>query len=103
MTKIKMLCEMIDEELEGAEHYACEAVKFKSSDSGLAATLYAISGQEMEHVSKLHNEVSKLIEAYRKERGDPPVEMLAIYDYLHKKQIRRANEIRNLQGQYKGS
>lgn len=102
MTKIKMLCEMIDDELDGAREYACEAVKLKSTDSTLASTLYDISTQEMSHVTRLHSEASRLIEAYRKEHGDPPVDMLAIYDYLHEKQIDRANEIKVLQGQYKG-
>lgn len=102
MTKIKMLCEMIDEELDGAKEYACDAVKLKTTDTTLAATLYNISTQEMEHVTRLHSEVSRLIEAYRKEHGEPPVAMLAIYDYLHGKQIERANEIKVLQGQYKG-
>lgn len=102
MTKIKMLCEMIDEELDGAKEYACEAVKLKTTDTALAATLYNISTQEMEHVTRLHSEVSRLIESYRKEHGDPPVDMMAIYDYLHGKQIERANEIKVLQGQYKG-
>lgn len=102
MTKIKMLCEMIDEELDGAKSYACEAVKLKTIDTALASTLYSISAQEMEHVNKLHAEVARLIDAYRKENGNPPVDMLAIYDYLHGKQIERANEIKVLQGQYKG-
>lgn len=102
MTKIKMLCEMIDDELDGARDYACEAVKLKSTDSTLASTLYDISTQEMNHVTRLHSEVSRLIEAYRKEHGEPPVDMVAIYDYLHEKQIERANEIKVLQGQYKG-
>lgn len=102
MTKIKMLCEMIDEELDGAREYACEAVKLKTTDMALAATLYNISTQEMEHVTRLHSEVSRLIEAYRKEHGEPPTSMLAVYDYLHEKQIARANEIKVLQGQYKG-
>lgn len=102
MTKIKMLCEMIDDELDGAREYACEAVKLKSTDSTLASTLYDISTQEMSHVSRLHSEVSRLVEAYRKEHGDPPTAMLAVYDYLHERQIERANEVKVLQGQYKG-
>lgn len=102
MTKIKMLCEMIDDELDGAREYACEAVKLKSTDSTLASTLYDISTQEMAHVTRLHSEVSRLVEAYRKEHGDPPTAMLAVYDYLHERQIERANEVKVLQGQYKG-
>lgn len=102
MEKIKMLCEMIDEELEVSKKYACEAVKFKSSDSALASTLYEISTQEVTHVNRLHSEIVRLIEAYKKEHGDPPEAMRAVYDFLHEKQILRLNKIKVLQGQYKG-
>lgn len=97
-----MLCEMIDDELDGAREYACEAIKLKTVDSTLASTLYDISTQEMSHVTRLHSEVTRLIEAYRKEHGDPPEAMMAIYEYLHEKQICRANEVKVMQGQYKG-
>lgn len=102
MQKIKMLCEMIDDELDGAKGYACEAVKLKGVDSALASTLYDISTQEMNHVTRLHSEIARLIDAYRKEHGDPPEAMIAVYDFLHEKQIERANAIKVMQGQYKG-
>lgn len=102
MQKIKMLCETIDDELDGAKKYACEAVKLKGADPALASTLYDISTQEMTHVTRLHAEITRLIDAYRKEHGEPPEAMRAVYDYLHDKQIERANEIKILQGQYKG-
>lgn len=102
MQKIKILCEMIDDELDGAKEYACEAVKLKGVDSALASTLYDISTQEMTHVNRLHAEITRLIDAYRKEHGEPPEAMRAVYEYLHDKQIERANVIKVLQGQYKG-
>lgn len=102
MEKIKMLCEMIDEELAVAKEYACESVKFKTSDTALAATLYEISTQEVNHVNRLHSEITRLIEVHKKAHGDPPESMRAVYDFLHEKQIMRMNEIKVLQGQYKG-
>lgn len=40
-------------------------------------------------------EVEKLIQEYRAEKGEPPKEMLAVYDYEHKKAIKKAAEIRS--------
>ena len=101
MTIIKKVCEMIDEELEGACHYVKCALKYKEEYPGLSKTFYELSGDEMEHVSSLHNEIVKLIEAYRRENGEPPENMLAVYDYLHERQIEKANKVRMYQDQYK--
>ena len=103
MKIIKKISEMIEEELEGAEEYAKCAAKYKESDPALSKTFYDISLQEMEHVNKLHGEVVKLIETYRKEKGEPPAAMLAVYDYLHERQIEKANTIKACQSQYKGA
>lgn len=103
MKMIKHLSEMIEEELEGAEHYAKCSLKDKEDNPGLAKTFYEISVQEMEHVTRLHAEVVKIIEAYRKEHGDPPEAMLAVYEYVHEKQINKSNMVKMLQSQYKGA
>ena len=48
----------------------------------------------------LHNQVVKIIENYRKTTGEPPVEMLAVYDYLHKRAINDAKEVKVMQQMY---
>ena len=53
------------------------------------------------HVDKLHEEVKELIEEYRKEHGDPPKEMMVLYEYLHDKHVADATHIRVKQGIYK--
>ena len=102
MKIIKRISDMIADELEGAEEYAKCAIKYKDDHPTLAKTFYDISTDEMRHVSLLHDEIVKLIETYRKEHGDPPAAMLAVYDYLHEKQIEEANEVRGYQAQYRG-
>lgn len=100
MKIIKMLSEMIEEELEDAEKYAKHALKTKEHNATLAKAFYDLSQQEMEHVNRLHTEVVKIIEAYRKEHGEPPEAMLAVYEYLHEKQITKAGIIKSHQAQF---
>ena len=101
MKIIEELSEMIEEELEGAEDYAKGALKYKDEHPTLARVFHEISTEEMRHVDMLHGEVVSLIEKYRREHGDPPASMLAVYNYLHEKHIDHANEVKMYQGQYK--
>lgn len=102
MKIIKTISEMIEDELEGAEHYVKTALEVKDHHPNLARVLYEISLQEMTHVNLLHGEVAKLIEQHRKEKGDPPPAMMAVYDYLHEKHIKEAKEVKMYQAQYRG-
>ena len=101
MKIIKVLSEKIKEELCDAKSYAKMAIEYKEEYPELSRTLYNLSTQEMEHMSLLHNEVTAIIRKYRETNGDPPVEMMAVYDYLHKEQIDMAAEVKVLQNMYK--
>ena len=101
MTVIKQLSEMIEEELEGAEDYAKNAVKHRGDNPALAKVFYDISLDEMRHVNMLHDEVAMLISDYKREHGDPPQAMQAVYEYLHEKHMEKANKIRMYQAEYK--
>ena len=78
------------------------ALEEKDTHPELARTLYNISTQEMEHMSMLHNSVVEIIERYRVENGEPPAPMVAVYEYLHKKQIDAAAEVKSMQAMFKG-
>ena len=67
----------------------------------LADTLYELSTKEVSHISRLHDEVVRLIDKYKSEKGEPPADMMAIYDYLHKKHIAKVAEIKRYQEMYK--
>ena len=101
MRIIKKLSEMIEEEVDGAEVYAKCALKYKEERPELARTFYNLANQEMQHVDMLHTEVVKLIDEYRKEHGEPPAGMLALYDYLHEKHIESAAKVKTLISMYK--
>ena len=101
MTIIKCLSEKIEDELEDANAYIDLAMKWKAEEPDTAEVFYELSVEELGHMEKLHKEVTELIEDYRREHGDPPKEMMVLYEYLHEKHIGTATKIRIKQGVYK--
>lgn len=101
MKIIKEISEMIEDELEGAEHYAECALRHKIEHPALADVFYEISTQEMRHVNMLHDEVTKLIKAQREKGGETPAVMMAIWEWQHERHIEWAKEIKILQNQYR--
>lgn len=102
MKIIQCLSEMMLEEVADAEKYAKKALEWKDKNRSLADAFYKLSADEMSHMSTLHAEAVKIIDDYKKTNGDPPPSMLAVYDYLHDKQMEKAGLVRGLQAQYKG-
>ena len=103
MKIIKTLSDMIEDEIEGACEYVKKALEYKDEHRELADTLYNISTEEMDHITRLHNAVVKEINAYRKEHGEPPGAMMAVYEYLHRKHIDKVAEIKRYQEMYKNT
>lgn len=101
MKKIEILVDMIDEELSGAENYIRKALDYKEKDKELAELFYRLSGDEMTHVDALHKQVAEIIMDYKRKNGEPPAVMEALYEYLHKRHMAKAEKITNMQNMYK--
>ena len=102
MKIIMKLVSLIDDELCGAKEYIKLAMHNREEHPGLADTFADLADAEMGHVSKLHEEVTRLIEQVRERDGEPPAGMLAVYDYEHKKQINKASKIKQMISEYRG-
>lgn len=101
MKIIKVLSELIEEELNDANKYIDLAMYWRQEEPDTADLFYELSTEEMGHMEKLHEEVTELIEEYRKEHGEPPKDMMVLWDYLHEKHIATATQIKVKQGIYK--
>lgn len=101
MKIIKCLSQKIEDELHDADEYIDLAMKWKSEQPDTADLFYDLSVEEMDHMEKLHNEVVELIEQYRRDHGEPPKDMMVLYEYLHEMHIKNATQIKVKQGMYK--
>ena len=102
MKLIRDLEELIEEEIRDVKKYAKMAAEVKAQYPALAQVLYTISAQEDSHQAAIHAEVVKIIQEYRKTKGEPPAAMMAVYEYLHKKSVDKLAEARRYQETYKG-
>lgn len=101
MKIIQTLSDRIEEEISDAKTYAMLALETKDEHPELSRVLYTISLQEMEHMRMLHDAVVNVIAEYRRTTGEPPEKMMAVYEYLHGRQIEHAAEAKNVQSMYK--
>lgn len=98
MKQIKELADYIENELDEACEYAKLALAYRGTDEDLAELYADMSKTALEKIAAMHTQVTKII---REHKNEAPPEMLAIWDYLHKKQIEQEAEVRRLQDMYR--
>lgn len=101
MKIIEQLSDYISEEITDARKYAKLARQYREERPSLAKTFYDLSMQELDHMAALHRQVVEIIGEYQRNHGDPPEKMRAVYDYLHKQQMDRSEEVRFIQQMYR--
>lgn len=103
MKLIKELEELIEEEINDVRKYAKMAAALKDENPSLAQVLYTISTQEDSHQASIHSEVVKIINEYKRTKGEPPAAMMAVYEFMHKRHIENIADARRYQDLYKNS
>ena len=101
MKIIEKIVDRIDEEIHDCKEYAKLAAEVKDMHPALSHVLFTISTQEDVHHAMLHEQVVKLIDQYRREHGDPPAAMMAVYEHHHRKSMEKLAEARRYQDIYK--
>lgn len=94
MKLIKKIVEQIDKEIEAAHDYAECALKHKDDNRELTELYIKLSNAELDHTDWLHNHAVRIIDKYRMEKGEAPMEMKVIWDYEHEKRIHEIAKIR---------
>lgn len=93
MQIIQDMTKRISDELADAERYARMANRWKEEQPEAAKLFLDLANAEVDHQNKLHDQITKLIRRYRDKYGDPPREMLAVYNYLHDQAMDKAAEV----------
>ena len=101
MRMIKELSDNIKDEIEDAHKYASRALELKDENKEIADLYCTLAQEELSHMERLHAQVVKCIEAYRKDKGEPPVEMTARYNVLHEIHTSDARKVRIIIQLYK--
>ena len=100
MKIIKCISEDIEATMDLAEDNIKKAIMYKIDYPTAAKAYYNKSVALMDSIKPQHDSVVALIDSYRKEKGDPPEPMMAIYNYLHERHMSKAAAIKTLQDMY---
>lgn len=98
MGVMRELYEMMEEELDGAKHYAKMSVHKKCNHPIMAKMFYEMSMDELSHATKLHDQIEKEITASDEEESES---MISVYDFLHEQMVDKMAKIREYQAMYR--
>lgn len=101
MKIVEKLSDMMEEEMYDAEKYIECAMKYKEDDMILSKMFFDLSADELKHANMLHENATRIINEYKQQGESVPMNMQAIYDYLHERHMERFNDIKLKQATYR--
>lgn len=101
MKIIAELSEKIEDEIDCAETYIRCALNHKEDWPQVAETFYKIANSHMNNINLLHEQVTSIINDYKKNNGEPPEAMKILYDILHKKFINHFTALKGMMTLFK--
>lgn len=101
MRIIQEISDKIEKEIDNAECYAKCALEKKEQWPSLAEIYYKLANERLTDIMVLHNQVTVIIEEYKKEKGEPPEAMKILYDILHKREIAKVAAVKGMLTLYK--
>ena len=101
MIIIDLLADMMADELDDAEEYAREALRWKDTCPEEANLFFELSKEEIRHSDRLHDLAVRDIDRAKSAGKAATPEMLAKYNAKHDKRIRKAEKVLDLQKLYK--
>ena len=102
MKCMEMIMEDMADEVEGAEHYAELAVKYKDHDHDLAEMYYNMSKQEAGHAENLYAQGHRIMCKIKENDPEDYKKMLWAWEWEHGKTMEELGEARVLQEMYRG-
>ena len=100
MKIIQEISDKIDKEIDNAECYALDALRYKEEKPILSETSLRLAKQRLSDINILHAQVVSVIDEYKKDKGEPPEAMKILYDILHRKHIERVAAIKGMLSLY---
>jgi hypothetical protein len=101
MKIIKDLIEKMEDTLEEIEFYAKESHHLRAEHKALSETYAKVGEMHIEIYKMLHERAGALINEEKQKGVAVPPEMLAIWDFSHRKLIERFNKAKYLVDEYK--
>ena len=101
MVIIQNISHDIKEKIHDADKDIRKAIDIKHEYPSLANDYYEFSVERMQEAMDIHSKVVKIIDEYRKENGEPPATMSALWDFAHKIIMEEADDVKILQEHYK--
>lgn len=100
--EIEDLLHCIDGEIQDAMGYVRRALECRDSDKETADLYYRLSGEELDHASRLHSQVVRLMDAAQRNGEEIPAGLPELYRYLHRQHVDFTAEVVAIQAMYRG-